>query len=142
MNITQKVLGVATKSIIIASLLQIGPLAISSAQAAGSTVCPCFTSTIIDATFAELSGSGVKGLINGTNGGFACGDDGDEVFLSLNNADYSVDITVFGDFTSGTVGPRCGWSGRPLNITTQEVRACQDQILESWAWKVLACPNQ
>ena len=137
-NIMQKVRSITTKSIIIASLVLIGPLAISSAQAA---TCPCFTSTIIDATIAELSGGGLKGLINGTNGSFRCEDTGDAVNLRFNNADHSVGISVFGEITSGTLGPGCGWSGRPLDTTAQEARECQNQITESWAWEVLACPN-
>ena len=146
-NITQKIRSVATKSIIIVSLALIGPLAISSAQAAkkdqggGSAFCPCFSSTIIDATIAEGGGSGIRGLLDGTDGGFSCGDNGDEVFLRFNNADHSVSVSVFGELT-GTPGPGCGWSGRPLDSTTQEASECQNQIKQSWAWKVLACPNQ
>jgi len=138
--IAQKVLGVTGKALIIVALVQIGQLAISSAQAA-SSFCRCFTSTIIDATLAELQGSGVKALENGTGGGFVCGDDGDEVFLRFNNEDRSVSISVFGETTSGSLGPGCGWSGRPLDTTLQEARECQGQIIESWAWKVLDCPT-
>ena len=140
-NIPGKALRVATRTIIIASLVPIGLLAISSAQAA-SNFCPCFTSTIIDATIAELGGSGVRGIKNGTDGGFSCYDDGDEVFLGFNNADRTVSIRVFGDTTSSPPGPGCGWSGRPLDTTPQEARECQVQIIESWAWTVLECPSQ
>ena len=140
-NITQKVLSITTGTIIIAIIVLIEPLAISSAQAAGPTFCPCFSSTIIDAEMSEASGNGLQGMLNGTNGGFTCADDGDEVFLSFNNEDRSVNITVFGETFSASPGPGCGWSGRPLDTTTQEARECQDQIKESWAWKVLACPN-
>lgn len=139
--IAQKVLGVTGRALIIVALVQIGQLAISPAQAA-SNFCPCFTSTIIDATLAELQGRGVKALENGTGGGFGCGDDGDEVFLRFNNEDHTVSISVFGETFSSPPGPGCGWSGRPLDTTPQEARECQVQIIESWAWKVLACPNQ
>ena len=140
-KIAEKVLSAATRTIIIASLVPVGLSAMSSAQAANN-YCPCFTSTIIDATLAELRGSGLKALENGTGGGFTCYDDGDEVFLSFNNEDRTVSMTVFGDTTSGNPGPGCGWSGRPLDTTTQEARECQGQIIESWAWRVLACPSQ
>ena len=138
--IAQKVLGVTGRALIIVALVPIGLLAIPSAQAA-SNFCPCFTSTIIDATIAELRGSGVRGIKNGTDGGFSCYDDGDEVFLGFNNEDRTVNIRVFGDTTSGPPGPGCGWSGRPLDTTTREARECQTQITESWAWKVLDCPT-
>jgi len=140
-NIAEKALGVATRTIIIASLVPIGLLAISSAQAE-SNFCPCFTSTIIDATIAELGGSGVRGIKNGTDGGFSCYDDGDEVFLGFNNEDRTVSIRVFGETFSDSPGPGCGWSGRPLDTTAQEARECQNQITDSWAWDVLSCPNQ
>ena len=148
-NITQKVRSITTRTITMAFLVSIGLLTFSSAQAAkkdtggggGSAYCPCFTSTIIDATIAEGGGSGVGGLLNGTDGGFTCGDDGDEVFLRFDNLDRSMSISVFGDLTYGSIGPRCGWSGRPINITTQEASECQDQIKQSWAWQVLGCPN-
>ena len=140
-NITQKIRSITTRMIIIASLAPIGLLAISSAQAAkpsSSAFCPCFSSTVIDATIAELRGFGLRGVLDGTDGGFTCYDDGDEIFLSFNNGDRSVDIRVFGD-----TGPRpgCGWSGRPLDTTTQEGRACQDEVTDSWAWKLFDCPS-
>ena len=148
-NITQKVRSITTRTIIIASLALIGPLAISPAQAgkkdtgdgSGSAFCPCFSSTVIDATMAELRGFGLRGVLNGTDGGFTCADDGNEVFLSFANADRSVNLTVFGELTNGNLGPGCGWSGRPLDTTSQEASECQDQIKQSWAWKVLGCPN-
>jgi hypothetical protein len=138
--IAQKVLGVTGRALIIVALVPIGLLAIPSAQAA-SNFCPCFTSTIIDASFAELEGHGVKGLENGTAGSFFCSDNGHDVFFSFRSEDGTVSTTVFSEpFPSGILG--CGWSGRPLDVTAQEARECSDQIRQSWAWKVLACPNQ
>ena len=106
----------------------------------GSTFCPCFTSTIIDATIAEGGGSGVRGLLDGTIGSFGCEDTGDAVNLRINGAG-DMNISVFGDLTYNVDQPRCGWSGRPVNVTTQEAAECQNQIKQSWAWKVLACPG-
>jgi hypothetical protein len=147
-KIKQTIFSGSIKKLIITFLIPIGLLMISPAQAAkpgtggGSAFCPCFTSTIIDAEIAEGGGSGIRGLLDGTDGGFSCEDNGDTVNLRFNNADHSVSISVFGELTSGSQGPGCGWSGRPLDTTTQEASECQDQIKQSWAWKVLACPNQ
>jgi hypothetical protein len=139
-NIAQKARRITTRTIIIAVLLLIGPLAISSAQAAG-TFCPCFSATTIDASFEELGGNGVEGLENGTAGSFFCSDNGSDVFFSFRSEDNTVSTTVFSEpFPSGILG--CGWSGRPLDVTAQEARECSDQIRKSWAWKVLDCPNQ
>jgi hypothetical protein len=139
-NTTKKILGIATRGIIITSLAQFGQVAISSAQAAG-TFCPCFSATIIDASFEELGGGGVEGLENGTAGSFFCTDNGNDVFFSFRSEDDTVSTTVFSEpFPSGILG--CGWSGRPLDVTAQEARECSDQIRQSWAWKVLGCPNQ
>ena len=148
-KITQKGFSITTGTIIIAILALIGALAISPAQAAkpgtggggGSAFCPCFTSTIIDANIAELRGSGVGALLNGYDGGFTCEDNGDAVNLRFNNADHSVSVSVFGELDSDNYVSGCGWSGRPLDTTTQEASECQDQIKQSWAWKVLGCPS-
>lgn len=146
-SIKQKVRNISPKTIVITSLVPLGLLAISSAQAAdkngggGGVFCPCFTSTIIDATLAEGHGSGLRGLLDGTDGSFSCEDTGEAVNLRFNNADHSVSISVFGELSSGSLGPGCGWSGRPLDTTRQEASECQNQIKQSWAWKVLNCPN-
>lgn len=147
-KITQKGFSITTGTIIIAILALIGALAISPAQAAkpgsggsgGSAFCPCFTSTIIDATLAEGGGSGIRGLLDGTTGSYWCEDTGDAVNFRINSAG-DMNISVFGELIDGSQGPGCGWSGRPLDTTTQQASECQDQIKQSWAWQVLGCPS-
>jgi len=142
-NIAQKVLGVTSRMIIIASLIQIGSLAISSAQA-GSSDCPCFSATIIDASFQELGGSGVRAIESNTGGSAFCFDDDGGVlntFFSFRNEANTVSLTVFSETNSdGTFA--CGWSGRPLEpITSQQARSCSSEIKQSAAWRILACPK-
>lgn len=131
-----KIYVIGITSILLAFQAQAG-----SGGGGSSTFCPCFTSTIIDAEISKAGGDGVEGMLNGTDGEFTCEDTGDAVNLRFNNADRSVNISVFGELEDGSRGPGCGWSGRPLDTTRQEAAECQNQIKQSWAWKVLGCPS-